>query len=935
MRKLITFLIVALAMQTVAQVPTWQWAKKGGGYEHDWANGFAMDASGNMYVIGSSNSPSITFDTITLTPPATPGKNLFIVKYDINRKAVWAKSTGCMYSEKTPSGIAVDANGNSYITGSFNCPTVNFGSFTLTHSPGPSDNMFVVKYDTNGNVLWAKSAGGTSTNGSMPAIGNDVSIDASGNAYVTGSFYTPDIVFGNDTLINAGAILNDMFIVKYDPNGNVLWAESAGNSSSDSGNSIVTDASGNSYLTGNFAGVTITLGGVTLTSAGGTDVFTAKYDTNGNVLWAKSVGGGKDDSSGGIAIDASGNSYVTGNFSDSITNIGSTTLTSAGIQDLFIVKYDASGNVVWASSAGGDKTESSLSIAIDSGGNSYITGWFNSDSFPFATYHLNASQGQISCLFVLKYDAVGNKLWAQAAWDGPYSETEGRDILVDGAGSIYITGFFNGDLCYFGNLSLNNTNPVYSSKQKDMFIWKLCSGTVVLPTITANGPTTFCQGDSVTLTASSATAYLWDDSFFSTSTAQSIVVKKQNALEVRAIAADGCSALSEVTIVTVNPLPDTTIQANGSTTFCKGNSVTLSGGFAKSWLWSNGDTTASTTLSSPQIIQLSITSFDGCIATSSPKIITVNPLPPVPTITASGPTTFCYEDSVILTSSTSDYYNWSNGYITKSITVSSSERDSVKVFDSNGCSATSLPVTITVKYPTYSQTQYVTACNSYTSHFGKHTWTASGTYFDTIPNAGVSGCDSILSINLTINSALYTIAYDKGSKTFTLTVNAFTLANAISYHWDFGDGTSANLPTPSHNYTKDSTYTLCMKIYTAAGDSCEYCHIIGIDSLGNIIRTPGFTVKVVNITVGIQGQNTQPVLTVYPNPFMDQTTIQFSEAQQNTVIKITDVLGKVIKEINFTGKELILEKGMMQAGIYFITVSGEKKDTVNKKIIVQ
>lgn len=920
-------------MQTVAQVPAWQWAKKDGGYMHDWANAIGRDASGNLYMIGNTNSSSISFDTITLATTADNGNsnNLFIVKYDVNRKAVWAKSIGCMSSAESANGIAVDANGNSYITGSFNCPTINFGSFTLTHSPGASDNMFVVKYDTNGNALWAKSAGGTSTNGSMLAVGNDISIDANGNTYVTGSFATPDIVFGNDTLINAG--FGSDFIVKYDINGNVLWAKYAGNSAYDPNNSIATDANGNSYLTGSFS-TTMTLGGITLTSAGGSDLFVAKYNTNGNVLWAKSLGNGNDESTGDIAIDANGNSYITGNFSGSITNVGSTILTSAGAQDLLIVKYDTNGNVVWTSSAGGDRTEAALGIAVDSNGNSYITGWHNSVLFSFGTYYTNATGQGTTNLFVLKYDASGNKLWIMGGGNGPYNDTQGRDILVDGAGSIYITGFFNADLCYLGTLPLKNTNPFNAGGLKDPFIWKLCNSHAPLPTITANGPTTFCQGDSVTLTASSGYAYLWDDSFFSTSTAQSVVVKKQNALEVRAIAADGCSTLSEVTIVTVNPLPDTTIQANGSTTLCKGNSVTLSGNTGKSWLWSNGDTTQSTTLSSAQLIQLTITSFDGCSATSSPKKIIVNPLPPVPTITANGPTTFCYLDTVVLTSSTSDYYNWSNGYNTKSIKVTSSETDSVTVVDSNGCAATSLPVKITVNYPVYSPTQYVTACNSYKSPTGKHTWTVSGNYYDTIPNASVSGCDSILLINLTINSTFYTTAYDKGSKTFTLTINAYTLVNAVRYHWDFGDGSSSNLPTPSHNFTKDTIYRVCMKIYTAAGDSCEYCHTIG-DSLGNIIRNAGFKMKVVNITVGIPDENTQLVFTVFPNPFMDQTTIQFSEAQQNAIIKITDILGKIVKEINYSGKELILEKGMMQAGIYFITVSDEKKNIVNKKIIVQ
>ena len=134
--------------------------------------------------------------------------------------------------------------------------------------------------------LWAQSAGGTSGD-----EGRSCATDASGNVIATGLFSSPTITFGTTVLTNAGG--NDMFIVKYDPSGNVLWAKSAGGTSGAGGNSCTTDASGNIIATGYFTSPTITFGTTVLTNAnaGSSDIFIVKYDSGGNVLWAKSEGG--------------------------------------------------------------------------------------------------------------------------------------------------------------------------------------------------------------------------------------------------------------------------------------------------------------------------------------------------------------------------------------------------------------------------------------------------------------------------------------------------------------------------------------------------------------------------------------------------------------------------------------------------------------------
>src|SRR5690606_28720910 len=131
----------------------------------------------------------------------------------------------------------------------------------------------------------------------------------------------------------AGGLFGDIFLVKYNASGKVLWATHAGGTGNDNSNSVSTDALGNVYITGNFMSESITFGTDTLTRKGYSDIFLAKYDARGNALWAKSVGGTKRNYANSVSADASGNVYITGYFdSDSIT-FGTTTLTNAGSND--------------------------------------------------------------------------------------------------------------------------------------------------------------------------------------------------------------------------------------------------------------------------------------------------------------------------------------------------------------------------------------------------------------------------------------------------------------------------------------------------------------------------------------------------------------------------------------------------------------------------
>ena len=356
----------------------------------------------------------------------------------------------------TSKSIAVDASGNTYITGYFDSPTITFGTSTLTK--GGTESAFIAKYDVAGNLIWARSSSGTgSASGPGSAIqnGNSIAVDASGNSYIAGTFSGNTMSLDGTTLTNVGNAMSvDIFIAKYDAVGNLLWVKSAGGTSIDLAYGIAIDPNGNAYITGSFSGPFIVLGSTALINSNptGTDVFIAKYDTAGNLVWAKGAGGTDIEFGRSIAADASGNTYITGYFSSPTLSFGTTILTNAGLEDIFIAKYDASGNFVWAKNAGGADHDYAFGIAADPNGNSYLTGFFESSTISFGATILTNSGGLD--FFIAKYDTFGNPVWAKRA--GGTADDGAFCIAADTSGNTYLTGFF-GSTISFGATTLTNS----------------------------------------------------------------------------------------------------------------------------------------------------------------------------------------------------------------------------------------------------------------------------------------------------------------------------------------------------------------------------------------------------------------------------------------------------------------------------------------------
>jgi len=272
--------------------------------------------------------------------------------------------------------------------------------------------------------------------------------------------------------------------------------------------------------------------------------------------------------------------------------------------------------------------------------------------------------------------------------------------------------------------------------------------------ITANGSTTFCQGGSVVLTASTGTSYLWSTG----ATTQSITVTTTQDITVTVTNSNGCASTSAPTSVVVNPLPLANITSLSANSFCQGGSVTLVSSTGSAYSWSNGAITQSITLTASASVTVTVTDANGCSATSAPFTVTMNPTP-VATITAGGPTTFCSGSSVALTAPVAASYLWSSGETTQSIIASVDGPYSVTITDGNGCTATSANTNITVlSVPTV---QAIAGSNSVC--VGNTT---------TLTNATLGGTWSSLNASVaTINSVGLLTGVSNGTATITYSVS--------------------------------------------------------------------------------------------------------------------------------------------------------------------
>jgi hypothetical protein len=432
--------------------PPWDFAVRAGGLSSDLGSGIAVDSNGNIYVTGSF-SRTASFGNTSLTSGGE--YDIFIAKLNNNGDWQWAVGAeGSSSSIGFGVKIVVDSSGNAYATGIF-FRTVTFGNTSLSRgSEGYS--TFIAKVSNSGSWQWAVD---------IPSeFRSSMSFDLDGNAYVTGKF-PGTATFGSTSLTSSGG--NDIFIAKLSSSGSWQWAVKAGGPDNDEGLGIVLDSSGNAYITGGFEG-TATFGSTSRTSSGEHDTFIAKLSSDGSWEWAVKAGGQYRDYGQGIAVDSSGNTYVAGVFEETVT-FGSTSLVSSGGMNIFIAKLSSSGLWQWAVRGGGSSSDSVYGVAVDLSGNAYVTGYFyGTATFGSTTLVESSYEGHYGTYIAKLNSSSVSWQWAVKAGINGEDDYGNNGVAVDSSGNAYVTGSFE------GTITLGSTSLV-SSGNYDIFLAKLSS----------------------------------------------------------------------------------------------------------------------------------------------------------------------------------------------------------------------------------------------------------------------------------------------------------------------------------------------------------------------------------------------------------------------------------------------------------------------------
>jgi hypothetical protein len=273
-----------------------------------------------------------------------------------------------------------------------------------------------------------------------------------------GGYYQGNMDLGGGTLASPGGF--DVFLAKYDPTGRHLWSKRAGDSSDQACASVVVDSNESVIITGHMGGTANFGGQMPLSSAGALDVFVAKYEPSGALLWNKRFGDGLSQWGRGLAVDLDDNLLVSGGFEGDL-DFGGGAITSTGPSDAFVVKLDADGEHVWTRHFGGSGSATTYNLVSDPDGAVLVVGWF-SGTMDFGG-GARTSAGNTD-VFVVKLDADGQHLWDRRYGDASAQESEG--IAVDDGGNVLLAGYFQGSIDLGGEV-------LTSAGDYDVYIAKL------------------------------------------------------------------------------------------------------------------------------------------------------------------------------------------------------------------------------------------------------------------------------------------------------------------------------------------------------------------------------------------------------------------------------------------------------------------------------
>ena len=923
MRYYLTILILLLA-RFYAYAQGYEWTNTIPGTNPQKVNAIATDQAGNVYATGVFYSV-VDFDpgTGVSSLDAGVGGDVFVVKYDVNGVFQWAFGFGQNVIDDEGTGIEIGSDGSIYLTGFFS-GSVDFdpgaGTTTLI-TDNFSIDLFVAKYDQDGNYIWAFNVGGPNEDATT-----SLTLDDFGHVYVAGRYNSTvdfDPSVGSALLVSAGAT-DDMFVAKYDINGNYKWAIGAGSGSADDlSKAIDTDLDGNVYVTGEFrftADFDPSGGVANLTYAGTDDVFVAKYDSLGVYVWAYAIGNSNSDKVFGLSIDSLSNIYLTGTFLGTIDIDllgGVSNLTSAG-SDMYITKFDSDANYIWANSIGSSSQAIiGYGLTIDDSNNVFVGGNFTGtiDFDPSAGVYTETGLGSFD-VFLAKYDELGNFVWAGALGNGGLDE--GFAITTDINYHVLLGGSFSATVDF--NPSANTDNYT-SLGLGDGFVtkWNQCTEPDI-PTITSS-VNNICSGASVGLSITlgnlnNATDWEWYTSSCGTNsigTGVNITVTPTQDTDYYVRGEGGCIVASTCANISLTILPAYNLSVSAS--ICDGSNFTFPDGSVSALATVQTsnlnsvygcDSMIVTTLTVNNIYNISTTAIlcDGGIytfpdgntssvdATNTSSLICITGCDSV--IITSLTVMPIYSSSATAVICDNETYTFPDGSTGSTSGIQSSTLQSIAGCDS--VIATDLTVNAT-----YLEQVSASICEGETYTFpdgslGVSSEIQASTY------VAVNGCDSIIETDLTV---LILPIVNIGSDTLVCG-DSLQLDGGVgmnSYSWSNGDTVQFTM------VYVDGTYN----VNVVGSNGCQNTDqiIVDFDACNSIV------------------EHTSNAMIIYPNPTQG---VVYINDENDYIVSIYNTIGKLIIEGHITAREPF-DLNLVPAGLYILKATDVNQNFFIYKIL--
>lgn len=440
-----------LFLEVCVQAQTFEWVREGSGIGQDAGQRAVVDRDGNVYLTGYFSGKAVFSGTLF---EGYGIFDIFLAKYSSSGELLWLKNAGGTQND-VGYGIAVDSEGFIYIAGYFSTTAVFGESADIARfTTSGREDIFLAKYDPDGNLIWAKKAGGQGEDHAM-----NLKIDRFDNIFITG-YFSDRCYFDNMTAVADGG--TDVFIAKYDTSGNCQWLRTFGGAIEDKALGLAVDHSGYSYITGFFYYDAIFSNSNDTLHADGSssDIFVCKYDPEGEVALAKRVGGHYTEAAYGIAVDNDKAILLTGYFLEE-TSFGDCSLQNYRYNEVFVAKYDSNFICDWANREGGDHNDIAYDIAVDEIGNVFVTGMYDSIGH-FGDKTVFSADGYD--IFICKYNAKGILLWMRTA--GGAGSDIPKAICLKDNNTLYATGFYF-ESCAFGGLQAQ------FSQKADIFLTKM------------------------------------------------------------------------------------------------------------------------------------------------------------------------------------------------------------------------------------------------------------------------------------------------------------------------------------------------------------------------------------------------------------------------------------------------------------------------------